>query len=161
MSFDIGDQVVYPHHGPSVIERRESIAVQGELRDYFVLQLADAGLVIRVPVDKLGEIGVREVVDREDAQDVLAVLTKKVRTPDNWSRRFKNHTEMLKSGDVYQTAEVVRNLSLRKRDAHLSAGEERMLAHARRMLVSELHLSLEVSEDEAARQVDHCLAQVD
>lgn len=161
MSFDVGDQVVYPHHGPSVIERRESIAVMGQCRDYFVLQQADDGLVIRVPVDKLGEIGVREVVDSEEAKDVLAVLTKKVRTPDNWSRRFKNHTAMLKSGDVYQTAEVVRNLSLRKRGAHLSAGEERMLAHARRLLVSELHLSLQVSEHEAARQVDQCLALVD
>lgn len=157
MSLDVGDRVVYPQHGASVIERRESIEVMGELRDYFVLQLADAGLVIRVPVDKVGEIGMREVVDGEEARDVLAVLTKKVRTPDNWSRRFKNHTEMLRSGDVYQTAEVVRNLSLRKREAHLSAGEERMLAHARRLLVSELHLSLRVSEDEAARQVDERL----
>jgi CarD family transcriptional regulator len=157
LSFDIGDRVVYPHHGPSVIERRESIEVMGEARDYFVLQLADRGLVIRVPVDKVDEIGVREVVDGEEAQDVLAVLTKKARTPDNWSRRFKNHTEMLKSGDIYQTAEVVRNLSLRKREAHLSAGEEQMLAHARRLLIAELHHSLRVSEEEAGRQVDERL----
>ena len=155
MAFDVGDRVVYPHHGASVIERRESISVMGEDREYFVLQLADAGLVVRVPVDKAEEVGLRGVVDDEEARDVLAVLAKKTkRTPENWSRRFKNHTEMLRSGDVYQTAEVVRNLSLRKAEAHLSEAEQRMLAQARRLLVSELHLALGVTEEEAARWVD-------
>jgi CarD family transcriptional regulator len=161
MPFDVGDRVVYPHHGASVIERRESIEVMGELRDYFVLQLVDAGLVLRVPVDKAEEVGLREVIDTEEVLDVMAVLAKKAkRTPDNWSRRFKNHTDMLRSGDIYQTAEVVRNLSLRGREAHLSDAEGRMLARARQVLISELHLALGVSEEEASRRVDEEIGQL-
>ena len=155
MSFDVGDRVVYPHHGATVIERRETIAYQGEPREYFVLTLEDSRLVLRVPVDKAEEIGLRGVIDDSEVDEVMAVLASRTkRLPENWSRRFKNHTEMLRSGDIYETAAVVRNLSLRQQDGHLSAGEQRMLAQARKVLISELRLSWGVSEEEASRRVD-------
>jgi CarD family transcriptional regulator len=155
VSFAVGDQVVYPHHGATVIERRESVEVMGEVRDYFVLQLEESGLVLRVPVDKAEEIGLRGVIDDSEVVEVMAVLASRTkRLPENWSRRFKNHTEMLRSGDVYETAAVVRNLSLRQQEGHLSTGEQRMLAQARKVLISELRLSWGVSEEEAARRVD-------
>ena len=103
MSFDVGDKVVYPHHGAAVIERRERREVFGTDREYLVLRVAHDGLTLSVPADNTAEVGLREVINDEEILDVLAVLAKKgARTPSNWSRRFKNHTEKLKSGDIYQ-----------------------------------------------------------
>jgi CarD family transcriptional regulator len=111
-----------------------------------------------VPADNTDEVGLREVINDEEVEEVFAVLRKKeARMPTNWSRRFKNHVEKLKSGDIYQVAEVVRNLSLREKDKGLSAGEKRMLARARQILVSELTFALGVDEEEAERQLDGAL----
>lgn len=159
MFFDVGDIVVYPHHGAATIERRESIEAFGEQREYLVLRLAYGDLTLKVPTDQTDEVGLREVIDDEEVEEVFEVLRKKeARMPTNWSRRFKNHAEKLKSGDVYQVAEVIRNLSLRDADKGLSAGEKRMLADARRILVSELTFAIDVSEEEAERRLDEALS---
>jgi CarD family transcriptional regulator len=158
VSFDVGDKVVYPHHGAATIERRETMLAFGEEREYLVLKLAYGDLILRVPVDNTDEVGLRDVINDEEVEEVFAVLRKKeARMPTNWSRRFKNHVEKLKSGDIYQVAEVVRNLSLREKDKGLSAGEKRMLARARQILVSELTFALNVGEEEAERQLDGAL----
>ncbi|MCD9624689.1 CarD family transcriptional regulator [Rhabdothermincola salaria] len=158
MPFDVGDKVVYPHHGAAVIERKESKEAFGEQREYFVLRLAYGELTLMVPVDNTDEVGLREVITAEEVEEVYDVLRKKdARMPTNWSRRFKNHVEKLKSGDVYQVAEVVRNLTLRDNDKGLSAGEKRMLAKARQILVSELTFALELTEEEAEAQLDGVL----
>jgi CarD family transcriptional regulator len=159
VTFDVGDKVVYPHHGAAVVEKRETIEAFGESRDYLVLRLAYGDLTLKVPADGTDEVGLREVINNEEVEEVFAVLRKKeARMPTNWSRRFKNHVEKLKSGDVYQVAEVVRNLSLRDKEKGLSAGEKRMLAKARQILVSELTFAINVDEDEAMRQLDEALA---
>ncbi len=148
--FKVGDKVVYPHHGAAVIERKEKREVFGEKRDYFILRLAYGDLTLMVPADNVEEVGVRDVINSEEVEEVFAVLRKKeARMPTNWSRRFKNHVEKLKSGDIYQVAEVVRNLSIREGDKGLSAGEKRMLSKARQILVSELTFAIGVSEEEA------------
>ncbi len=159
-SFKVGDKVVYPHHGAAVIKKRELLdpTRSGDKTEYFVLRLAYGDLTLMVPVDKTEEVGIREVISREEVEEVFAVLRKKeARMPTNWSRRFKNHVEKLKSGDIYQVAEVVRNLSLRDKDKGLSAGEKRMLARARQILVSELTFAINVSEEEAERKLDEAL----
>jgi CarD family transcriptional regulator len=115
MTFDVGDKVVYPHHGAATIEKREKKEAFGEKRDYLVLRLAYGDLTLMVPADNAEEIGLRDVINDEEVEEVFAVLRKKeARMPTNWSRRFKNHVEKLKSGDIYQVAEVVRNLSIRE-----------------------------------------------
>ena len=158
MSFDVGDKVVYPHHGAAVIERREMKTVFGEEKEYLVLRLAYGDLTLSVPADNTDEVGLRDVINDEEVEEVFAVLRKKeARMPTNWSRRFKNHVEKLKSGDVYQVAEVVRNLSLRERDNGLSAGEKRMLANARQILVSELTFALGVDEETAEIRLNEAL----
>jgi len=158
MSFDVGDKVVYPHHGAAVIERRERKQAFGEEREYLVLRLSYGDLTLMVPSDNTDEVGLREVINDEEVEEVFAVLRKKeARMPTNWSRRFKNHVEKLKSGDIYQVAEVVRNLSRRERDKGLSAGEKRMLAKARQILVSELTFAIDVSEEEAEAKLDEVL----
>jgi CarD family transcriptional regulator len=159
MSFDVGDKVVYPHHGAAVVEKRENKKAFGEEREYLVLRLAYGDLVLSVPSDNTEEVGLRDVINDEEVEEVFAVLRKKeARMPTNWSRRFKNHVEKLKSGDIYQVAEVVRNLSLREADKGLSAGEKRMLAKARQILVSELTFALNVDEEEAESRLDEALA---
>ena len=160
MSFKAGDRVVYPHHGAAIIEKTEMIELNGEKKKYFVLKTAHDELTVRVPIDKVDEVGMRPPISLEDVEDLFVLLSKKdVREPANWSRRFKNHQEKLKSGDVYQVAEVVRNLALRDAAKGLSAGEKNMYTKARKVLVSELSFALNVSEDDAMDQVEEQLAQ--
>ena len=159
MPFKVGDKVVYPHHGAAVIEGTETIAMpDGGKGKYFVLRMTHGDLMLKVPADRAEEIGMRYPISVEDVEDVFEVLGKKdVREPTNWSRRFKNHQEKLKSGDVYQVAEVVRNLALRDQSKGLSAGEKSMFVKARSVLVSELSFALDVSEDDALEQVQATL----
>jgi CarD family transcriptional regulator, regulator of rRNA transcription len=158
VTFDIGDKVVYPHHGAAIVERREQKEAFGEKREYLVLRLAYGDLTLMVPADNTEGVGLREVINDEEVEEVFAVLRKKeARMPTNWSRRYKNHSEKLRSGDIYQVAEVVRNLSIRDKDKGLSAGEKRMLGRARQILVSELTFALDVNEEEAEKRLDEAL----
>ena len=159
MGFKVGDRVVYPHHGAAVIEKKEKREIDGAKIDFFVLRMANNDLIISVPVSKAEEVGMRPPISAEDVDDLFQLLGKKdVREPTNWSRRFKNHQEKLKSGDVYQVAEVVRNLALREVSKGLSAGEKSMLVKARQVLVSELSFALNVSDDDAMRKLEAALA---
>ena len=159
MAFKVGDRVVYPHHGAAVIERKEMREAFGEKREYLILKIAHGEMTLSVPTDKAEEVGMRPPISAEDVDDLFQLLGKKdVREPTNWSRRFKNHQEKLKSGDVYQVAEVVRNLALREVTKGLSAGEKAMLVRARGILVSELSFALNVSEEEALLKLEQQLA---
>lgn len=154
MSFNVGDKVVYPHHGAAIVEKREKIKIEtdGKVKnvDYLVMRVAYTDLVVRVPAEKVDEIGIRDVINPSEVEEVFAVIMKTdARTPSNWSRRFKNHIEKLKSGDIYQVAEVVRNLSSRDGDKGLSAGEKRMLSQARNILTSELSYALDLDREQA------------
>jgi CarD family transcriptional regulator len=158
MPFDVGDRVVYPQHGAAVIQKKEKKIAFGEEREYLVLKVAFGDLTVMVPTDNTDEVGLREVINDEEVEEVFAVLRKKeARMPTNWSRRYKNHVEKLKSGDIYQVAEVVRNLSIRDKDKGLSAGEKRMLNRARQILVSELTFALKVDEETAEQRLDEAL----
>jgi CarD family transcriptional regulator len=158
--FKVGDKVVYPHHGAAVIEGTDTITMpDGTKSKYFVLRMTHGDLLLKVPTDRAEDIGMRYPISKEDVEDVFEVLAKKdVREPTNWSRRFKNHQEKLKSGDVYQVAEVVRNLALRDADKGLSAGEKSMFVKARQVLVSELAFALNISEDTALERLNKTLS---
>ena len=158
MSYDVGDRVVYPHHGAAVIERRETREVFGEETEYLVLRMAHGDMTVAVPADKLDDVGVRWPISADEVEDLFEVLRKRdVHEPANWSRRFKNHQEKLKSGDVYQVAEIVRNLALRDRAKGLSAGEKTLCSKARSVLISELSFALDISEEDAVEKVDEAL----
>ena len=158
MSFKVGDRVVYPHHGAAIIEKKETMVVAGEKREYLILKIAHGEMTLSVPTDKAEEVGMRPPISAEDVDDLFQLLGKKdVREPTNWSRRFKNHQEKLKSGDVYQVAEVVRNLALREQARGLSAGEKSMLERARVILASELSIAWDVPEEEAVDRLAKAL----
>ncbi|MCU0261475.1 MAG: CarD family transcriptional regulator, partial [Ilumatobacteraceae bacterium] len=111
MKFKKGDTVIYPQHGACVVVGTKKMEAFGEKKDYLILQTVINEMTLKVPVDKTDEVGVRPPVSADELEDLVAVLAKPdPRVPSNWSRRFKNHQEKLKSGDVYQVAEVVRNL---------------------------------------------------
>ena len=159
IKFKIGDKVVYPHHGAATIESKETIVFNGEKREYLVLRLTYGEMTLKVPADNTEEVGLRDVINDEEVEELFVVLRKKeVRMPTNWSRRYKNHQEKLKSGDPYQVAEVVRNLSIREKENGLSAGEKRMLGDARKILISELTFAIHVNEAEAEAKLDEALA---
>ena len=156
--FRVGDKVVYPHHGAAIIKGVEEREVMGEKREYFVLRLSYGDLTLLVPLDNTEEVGIRDVISRDELEKVFKVLrSKECRMPTNWSRRFKTHVEKLRSGDIYQVAEVVRNLSNRDKDKGLSAGEKRMLTKARQILVSELTFAAGVKEEKAEAMLDEIL----
>jgi CarD family transcriptional regulator len=158
-AFRVGDKVVYPHHGAAVIEGTQQRVIEGETREYWVLRLSYGDLTLMVPTDGADEVGLRGVVPKNELEQVYKVLQSKKQAPapSNWSRRFKSHVEKLRSGDIYQVAEVVRNLSNRDKDKGLSAGEKRMLTKARQILVSELTFAINVSEEEAEQKLDEAL----
>ena len=157
--FRVGDKVIYPQHGAAVIKSLEEKTVLGEKKKYFILRLAYGDLTLMVPTDSTEEVGIRDVISKEELQKVFKVLkSKECRMPTNWSRRYKTHVEKLRSGDIYQVAEVVRNLARREAEKGLSAGEKRMLTRARQILVSEVTFAAGVKEDEAEKMLDKVLA---
>ncbi len=158
MTFQVGETVVYPHHGAALIESIETRTIKGEDMLYLVLKVAQGDLTVRVPAENCDLVGVRDVVDQEGLERVFAVLrAPHTEEPTNWSRRYKANLEKLASGDVIKVSEVVRDLWRRDKDRGLSAGEKRMLANARRILVSELALAEHTNEDKAEAILDEVL----
>jgi CarD family transcriptional regulator len=159
MSFNVGETVVYPHHGAALIEAVETRTVKGVDKLYLVLKVAQGDLTVRVPAENAEFVGVRDVVGAEGLEKVFQVLRMPhTEEPTNWSRRYKANLEKLASGDVIKVAEVVRDLWRRERERGLSAGEKRMLAKARQILVSELALAEKTNEDKAETILDEVLA---
>ena len=159
MTFTVGDTVVYPHHGAATIEAIEKRVIKGVEKDYLVLRVAQGDLTVRVPAENVDLVGVRDVVNQEGLDRVFDVLRQPyTEEPTNWSRRYKANLEKLASGDVIKVAEVVRDLWRRERERGLSAGEKRMLAKARQILVSELALAENTNEDKAEALLDEVLA---
>ena len=150
MTYKKGETVIYPQHGACIVEGIEKINAFGSRQEYLILRTVINDMTLQVPVAKADEVGVRPPVSADELEDLVSVLSKAdPRVPSNWSRRFKNHQEKLKSGDVYQVAEVVRNLAARNRDASLSAAERTMYERARVNLISEIAPALKVSNEEA------------
>jgi CarD family transcriptional regulator len=159
MLFEVGETVVYPHHGAATIVEVKTRMIKGEEKLYLKLNLTQGDLVIEVPADNVDLVGVRDVIGREGVDKVFEVLRSPfVEEPTNWSRRYKANLEKLASGDVIKVSEVVRDLWRRDQDRGLSAGEKRMLAKARQILTSELALAKKTDEENAALLLDEVLA---
>ena len=162
MEFKVGEVVVYPHHGAAVIEAIEHREMGGEMLEYLVLQINQSDLVVRVPSKNVEQVGVRDVVGKEGLEKVFSVLREvDVEEAGNWSRRYKANQERLASGDINKVAEVVRDLWRRDQDRGLSAGEKRMLAKARQILVGELALAQPVDDKKADTMLDEIASTIE
>jgi CarD family transcriptional regulator len=159
MLFEVGETVVYPHHGAATITEVKQRTVRGEKKLYLKLNVKQGDLTIEVPAENVDLVGVRDVIDNDGVNRVFDVLRQPfTEEPTNWSRRYKANLEKLASGDVIKVSEVVRDLWRRDQDRGLSAGEKRMLAKARQILVSELALAKKTDEESASQVLDDVLA---
>ncbi len=160
MQFEVGETVVYPHHGAAKIIEVKKRKLGGEEKLFLKLQVNQGDLTIEVPAENCDLVGVRDVIDQEGLEQVFEVLRAPfTEEPTNWSRRYKANLEKLASGDVIKVSEVVRDLWRRDQEVKsLSAGEKRMLAKARQILVSELALAEKTNEEKASEILDEVLA---
>ncbi|MEX2356498.1 MAG: CarD family transcriptional regulator [Thermaerobacterales bacterium] len=157
--FKIGDKVVYPMHGAGIIEAIEEKEVLGERHTYFIMRLPIGDMTVMIPTDGVENAGLRQVVSDDDMEKVFAILrAERSVMSSNWNRRYRANTEKLKTGDIFEVAEVVRNLAIRDDEKGLSTGERKMLDNSRQILISELVLSRGVDEEEAERILDEVLA---
>ena len=155
IDYNIGDQVVYPHHGAGKVLKKEQKEVLGEKREYLTIKILHNDMTVMVPCENAGKAGLRRVIGDEDVRKVLAVLRDDVsQMPKNWNRRFKHNRDKIKTGDVFELAEVVRNLAIREADKGLSTGEKQMYTRAKKILASELMYALDMEEGEAEEHLE-------
>jgi CarD family transcriptional regulator len=156
--YKVGDKVVYPHHGAGTVVKKESRAVLGEKREYLTIQILHNDMTVNVPAENAEAVGLRKVINEDTVKEVVKALTGTGTTmPKNWNRRFKHNRDKMKTGDIFELAEVVRNLSLRDRDKGLSTGEKQMFVKAKKILISELMYAKGLDEEETAEWLDGVL----
>ncbi len=159
--YNVGDKVVYPHHGAGTVVKKEKREVLGQSREYLTIQILHNDMTVNVPSENAEKVGLRKVIDEDMVQVVLKALTGGgTQMPKNWNRRFKHNRDKMKTGDILELAEVVRNLSLRDHEKGLSTGEKQMFVKAKKILASELMYAKAMDEDEAAAWLDEVLADV-
>ena len=148
--FDVGDKVVYPHHGAGTVVKKEKREVLGQTREYLTIQILHNDMTVQVPADNAEAVGLRPVIDEKMVEVVVKALKGGgTQMPKNWNRRFKHNRDKMKTGDVLELAEVVRNLSLRDHEKGLSTGEKQMYVKAKKILASELMYAKNLSEEDA------------
>jgi CarD family transcriptional regulator len=159
--FKVGDKVVYPHHGAGKIIKKEMKDVLGQQREYLTIQILYNEMTVMVPTENAETAGLRRVIDEKAVELVLAVLRDDgSQMPKNWNRRFKHNRDKIKTGDIFELAEVVRNLSIRDLDKGLSTGEKQMFGRAKKILASELMYARDMEEDEATEFLEKLLEDI-
>src|SRR5213596_1303829 len=160
IEFECGDNVVYPHHGAGKVLKKERRKMFGEEREYLTIKILHNDMTVMVPCENASVAGLRRVIDEETVEKVLAVLRDDVsEMPKNWNRRFKHNRDKIKTGDIYELSEVVRNLAIRESEKGLSTGEKQMYTRAKKILASELMYALEMEEDEAEGHLEELIAE--
>ncbi|AOT71126.1 CarD family transcriptional regulator [Geosporobacter ferrireducens] len=153
--FNIGDKVVYPMHGAGIIEAIEEKEILGKKRKYYIMRMPLGDMKVMIPLDTVEDIGIREIISLSEVDQVIAVLSDDIsKMPLNWNRRYRANMDRIKSGDIYEVAEVVRNLMLRDREKGLSTGERKMLSNAKQILVSEIVLARGIEEKAAEELIN-------
>jgi CarD family transcriptional regulator len=157
--YKVGDKVVYPHHGAGTVIKKEKREVLGEKREYLTIKILHNDMTVNVPSENAEKVGLRKVIGEDMVKVVVKALTGGgTQMPKNWNRRFKHNRDKMKTGDILELAEVVRNLSLRDREKGLSTGEKQMFVKAKKILASELMYAKEMDEEATAEWLDDVLA---
>jgi CarD family transcriptional regulator len=156
--YKVGDKVVYPHHGAGTVVKKEAREVLGQKREYLTIKILHNDMTVQVPCENAEAVGLRRVIGEKEVGVVLKALTGgSTEMPKNWNRRFKHNRDKMKTGDILELAEVVRNLSLRDHEKGLSTGEKQMFVKAKKILASELMYAKTMDEDECADWLDEVL----
>lgn len=156
--FNIGDKVVYHMHGAGIIESIEEKEILGDKRKYYILKLPLRNMQVMIPLDNVDAMGLRDIISEQEVEQVIAVLNDdKSKMPQNWNRRYRANMDKIKSGDIYEVTEVVRNLMLRDKEKGLSTGERKMLNNAKQILVSELVLVNDSDEDSVEQLINDAI----
>lgn len=152
--FNVGDKVVYPMHGAGIIENIEEKNISGQKEEYYSIKMPGE-VKVMVPIAKADQVGVRGIIDEETAGKVFKVLeANSTEMSMNWNKRYRDNMEKIKSGDVYEVADVVRNLSLKQKDRGLSTAEKKMLLNAKQILVSELTLVSKLGQEKVEEMIE-------
>src|SRR3954468_16411337 len=160
--YKVGDKVVYPHHGAGTVVKKESREVLGQKREYLTIRILHNDMTVQVPAENAEKVGLRKVIDEVMVEKVVKALTGGgTGMPKNLNRRFKHNRDKMKTGDIFELAEVVQNLSLRDREKGLSTGEKQMFVKAKKILASELMYAKQMDEPEAAAWLDEVLSGVE
>ena len=153
--YNVGDKVVYPMHGAGVIDSIEEKEILGEKQSYYILKMPGE-VKVMVPISTAEQHGIRNVIDKGEAEKVMNVLEQdETEMEKNWNKRYRDNMDKMKSGNIYEIADVVRNLSFKQKEKGLSTGEKKMLHKAKQILVSELVLAEHATQDEVEELVDN------
>ena len=153
--FNVGDKIVYPMHGAGTIDAIEEKDILGEKQEYYIIKMPGE-VKVMVPTQKAEQIGVRNIIDKTEASKVLEILEEnETEMSSNWNKRYRDNMDKMKSGSVYEIADVVRNLSFKQKEKGLSTGEKKMLNNAKQILVSELVLAEHASEPEVEKLIEN------
>lgn len=156
--FHIGDKIVYPMHGAGIIEAIEEREILGRKQTYYVLQMPIGDLKVMIPTHNVDDIGIREIINQGEADKVLAMMA--MHAPDvitNWNKRYRDNMVKIKSGNIYEVAEVVKSLMTREKEKGLSTGERKMLCSAKQILVSELVLAKDMRPLDIEQLLECCV----
>ena len=157
--YRVGDKIVHPMHGAGIIDSIVSRKMNGVQREYYQMRLPSGSMLVMIPTDHTEEIGVRPIVDRALADRVLEEIPSlQVDMTSNWNRRYRENMERLKSGDLFQVAQVVKGLMLRDVDRGLSTGERKMLHSAKQILISEIVMCQSSSYEDVEERINQALA---
>jgi len=147
--FNVGDKIVCPMHGAGVIQAIEEKEVLGKKHDYYVVKMPVNGMQIWIPTHNANDIGIREVIGHKDVERVFAILSdQSINVNNNWNKRYRENMVKIKSGNIFEVADVVRTLIIREKEKGLSTGERKMLNSAKQILVSELVLAKNMESDQ-------------
>jgi CarD family transcriptional regulator len=154
--FKIGDLAVYPAQGVGIIERIEQKKISGCQEDFFVMRILENNMIIMIPSSNVANVGLRQIINRKEVSKVFSILkARDICVDDNqtWNRRYRDYMEKIKSGSVYEVAEVYRDLTNIQQDKELSFGERKMLDTARSLLIKEISLAKNMKEEDVERDI--------
>ena len=154
--FQVGDLAVYPAHGVGVIEKIESQEISGCKQDFYVMRILDNNMIIMIPTTNVDHVGLRDIIAKTELPKLFAILKKRdvILDSQTWNRRYRDYMEKIKTGSVFEVAEVYRDLLILRYDKELSFGERKMLDTARTLLVKEISLAKETTETQVESDLD-------
>ncbi|MBW1828063.1 MAG: CarD family transcriptional regulator [Deltaproteobacteria bacterium] len=154
--FKIGDMAVYPAHGVGVIEKIETQEISGCRQDFYVMRILDNDMLIMIPTNNVGNVGLRDIIGQREVIELYSILEERdvVLDSQTWNRRYREYMDKIKSGSVFEVAEVYRDLLILKLEKELSFGERKMLDTARGLLVKEISLAKKIEEEQVEEDLD-------